>query len=172
MHKIDFKDGLLWSSIAQFGISGIQLFSTMILARLLTPHDFGIIAPVAIFISISTMIIDSGMGGYLVIKKNIDDTDYSTLFFFQYWNKSFLVFHFISRDSEIASFYNSNQLIANNSNSVSNNIINGFSIIYYINLLRNQKFKTLAIINFLSGIISLIIAILLGYYKFGVWALV
>lgn len=172
MSKIDLKGGMLWSSISQFGISGIQLISTIILARLLTPQDFGIIAPVAIFISVSNIIIDSGMGGFLVIKKNIDDADYSTLFLFNIGISLFLYFILYLAAPQISLFYNSDQLkqvIRFQSLTI---LINGFSIIYYINLLRAQQFKTLAIINFLSGIVSLIIAIFLGYYNFGVWALV
>lgn len=172
MFRADIKGGLLWSSISQFGISGIQFVATIVLARLLTPNDFGIIAPIAIFISVSNILIDSGMGGYLVIKKNVDEIDYSTLFLFNVVISLFLYLFLFITSPIIAEYFNSTTLVNIIRIQSMTIVFNGLSIIYYIHLLRNQRFQTLAIINFIAGIFSLIVAIILAYYNFGVWALV
>ena len=77
-----FRTAIIWNAISQFGQSGIQFIATIILARLLTPDDFGIIGMVTIFISLSQMMVDSEMGGALLRKKEVTNTDYSTLFYY------------------------------------------------------------------------------------------
>ena len=70
------KSGILWTSIQQFGTIGVQFFSIVILSRLLTPRDYGLLGMISIFITISNMLVDSGMGGSLLYKKNINQIDY------------------------------------------------------------------------------------------------
>ena len=77
-----FRTAIIWNGISQFGQSGITLLSTIILARLLTPDDFGLVGIVTIFIAISQMMVDSEMGGSLLRKKLVDKADYSTLFWY------------------------------------------------------------------------------------------
>ena len=60
-----------WVLVERFGYSGINLLSTVILARLLTSYEFGLIGTIAIITSISNMIIESGLGASLVNKKNV-----------------------------------------------------------------------------------------------------
>ncbi|MDE6399930.1 MAG: oligosaccharide flippase family protein, partial [Muribaculaceae bacterium] len=73
---------IIWSGISIFGQSGIAFLSTIILARMLTPDDFGLIGIVTLFIAFSQMMVDSEMGGALLKKKTVDNTDYSTLFYY------------------------------------------------------------------------------------------
>lgn len=77
-----FRTAIIWNVVSQFGQSGITFLSTIILARLLTPADFGIIGIVTIFIAFSQMMVDSEMGGALLRKKEVSRTDYSTLFYY------------------------------------------------------------------------------------------
>lgn len=75
--------GLIWSMIQRFGVMLISFVSNLILARLLTPEDYGTIGMLLIFISISNTFIDGGFGTALVQKKEPTQEDYSTIF---YWN--------------------------------------------------------------------------------------
>ena len=79
-----------WVLVERFGYSGINLLSTIILARLLTSYEFGLIGTIAIITSISNMIIESGLGASLVNKKNVTQEDYNTVFTFNLLMSSLL----------------------------------------------------------------------------------
>jgi len=80
--KTKTVNGLLWSFIENFSKQGITFIVGIILARLLTPEEFGLIGMITIFIAISTSVINSGFSQALIRKKDCTDTDYSTVFYF------------------------------------------------------------------------------------------
>ena len=75
--------GVIWSGIHKLASAMLGLVSSIVLARLLTPYDYGIIGMLAIFMAISNTFIDGGFGAALIQKKNPTDADYSTIL---YWN--------------------------------------------------------------------------------------
>ena len=75
--------GTIWASIDRFGMMGMQFVVNLVLARLLAPSDFGAIGMIMIFIAISQVFVDGGFGPALIQKKHSDQTDFSTIFF---WN--------------------------------------------------------------------------------------
>ena len=74
--------GLIWTSLERFGTMGISFITNLILARLLSPDDFGTIGMLAIFIMLSNSFVEGGFGAALIQKKNPTQTDYSTVFYF------------------------------------------------------------------------------------------
>lgn len=167
-----FRTAIIWNGISQFGQSGITLLSTIILARILTPDDFGIIGIVTIFIAFSQMIVDSEMGGALLRKKNVSSTDYSTLFYYNLGVSLIIYILLFSTAPLIADFYSRPQLteiIRVISVCV---IIHAFRVVQKIMIFRELKFHIYAIITSLSGLISLGTAIWLAYIGYGYWALV
>ena len=72
--------GMLWNTLQTFGGLIIQLVSSVVLARLLMPSDFGIIAMLNIFLTVSVSFVDGGFGLALIQKKNTTDVDYNTVF--------------------------------------------------------------------------------------------
>ena len=167
-----FRTAIIWSGISQFGISGITLLSTIILARMLTPDDFAIIGIVTIFIAFSQMMVDSEMGGALLRKKTVDRTDYSTLF---YYNLvvSFALYAVLYLCAPlIADFYNLTSLTEIVRVISLTIIIHAFRVVQKIMLFRDLKFKVYAVINVISGLVSLGLAIWLAYLDYGYWALV
>ena len=80
--KKETVKGVAWSGIDKIANGGILFIANIILARLLTPKDFGLLAIIAIFIQISQTFIDSGFTNALIQKKDRSQTDYSTVFFF------------------------------------------------------------------------------------------
>lgn len=68
--------GMVWNAIERFGASLFLFISNLVLARLLSPDDFGCIAMLLVFISVSDAIIDGGFGSALIQKKNTTATDY------------------------------------------------------------------------------------------------
>lgn len=167
-----FRTAIIWNAISQFGQSGITFLSTIILARLLTPDDFGIIGIVTIFISFSQMMVDSEMGGALLRKKEVDRTDYSTLFWYNLIVSLILFGVLYFTAPLIADFYKRQELIDVIRIISTTIIIHAFRVVQRIMLFRDLKFKEYTIINVVSGLISMAIAIILAKNGFGYWSLV
>lgn len=78
--------GMLWNAMERFGSSLFLFISNLVLARLLSPNDFGAIAMLMVFISLSEAIVDAGFGNALIQKQDVDQRDCSTIFV---WNICF-----------------------------------------------------------------------------------
>ena len=74
--------GVIWSSIERFSVQGIQFLVMIIMARLLTPKDYGLVGMLTIFIAIAQSLIDSGFSQALIRKQDRSETDNSTVFYF------------------------------------------------------------------------------------------
>ena len=81
--------GMMWNAVERFGSTFFLFLSNLVLARLLMPSDFGTVAMLMVFISISETIVDAGFGSALIQKKDVDEKDYSTVFI---WNIFFSLF--------------------------------------------------------------------------------
>ena len=167
-----FKSTIIWNGISQFGQSGIQFLSTIILARLLTPDDFGIIGMVNIFIILSQVMVDSEMGGALLRKKEVNNIDYSTLFFYNL-GISILIYTILYFSAPIISnIYNRPQLIQIIRVLSICILIHAFRVVQKIMIFRDLAFRKYAVINLSSGLISLACAIIFAKNGYGYWALV
>ena len=98
-------NGIGWSSIERFSLQGVSFVVQLVLARLLTPDDYGIIGMLAIFMQLAQVLIDSGFANALIRKQNCTQRDYSTVF---YYNLAFsaiiyILFFFIA--PFVANFY-------------------------------------------------------------------
>ena len=78
--------GILWSAVDRFGNVLLQFIVNLVLARLLTPEDYGCVGMLAIFIAVSQTLIDGGFCSALIQKQDVTSKDYSTIF---YWNIAF-----------------------------------------------------------------------------------
>lgn len=167
-----FRTAILWNGISQFGQSGITLLSTIILARLLTPDDFGLIGIVTIFIAFSQMMVDSEMGGALLRKKSVDNRDYSTLFFYNLAVSLgiYAILYFAA--PLISDFYGRAELTGIIRLISVCIIIHAFRVVQLIMLLRALRFKTIAAINITSGGLSLLLAVILARNGFGYRAII
>lgn len=156
----------------QLSILSVQLVSTITLARLLKPSDYALIGMLSIFISISDMIVDSGMGGSLIKKKEATLTDYSTLFIYNLFVSILLYAILYSVAPLISTFYNKpilTQLVRVISLSI---VINALSRVQYIKLLKSLNYKVIAFSTFFANIISLGISIFFALKGYGAWSLV
>jgi len=164
--------GLIWSFIDNIASLGISFIIGVILARILSPKDFGLIGMLSIFIAISQSFIDSGFRQSLIRKQNCTQTDYSTVFYFNIVIG--LLFYFILYvfAKPISNFFYEpilKDLIRVLGLGL---IINSLSIIQSTLLTKRIDFKLQAKISVISSTISGIISIYLAYKGFGVWSLV
>ena len=164
--------GVVWSAIHKFANVFLGFISGVVLARLLTPHDYGVIGMLAIFLAVSQTFIDGGFGSALIQKKNPTDEDYSTIL---YWNLGlsfFLYFILYMCAPYIAKFYSLPILrdVLRVQGIVL--IINAARIVQHNQLRKKLQFKKVAVINFSANFTALVITIFLAWKGWGVWALV
>jgi teichuronic acid exporter len=170
--SIKLKDSFLYVSIERFGVIVIQFLANIILARLLTPEDYGIVAMVSLFIGISAIIVDSGLAGSLIFRNDVEEIDYHTIFWFNIIISIIIYLIILFSAPFISNFYNTpiiSKIICSIGLTI---IINAFSIVQSTKLQKELKFKSLAIIGILSSIIASIISIIIAIKDGGVWALV
>jgi len=165
-------NGLLWSFIENFSKQGITFIVGIILARLLTPEEFGLIGMITIFIAISTSVINSGFSQALIRKKDCTDTDYSTVFYFNLLVGVVLFAILFFAAPLIAGFFNEPQLTKLVKVLASVLVIDAFTIIQRTKLTKRIDFKLQTKISVIADIVSGVAGIAMAYTGFGVWSLV
>lgn len=173
-NKIKSKavSGMAWTGFERIASIGIQFIIGIIIARLLSPKDYGIMGMLAIFIAIAQTFLDSGFANALIQKKDRTNVDYSTVFYFN-TIISFVLYGimFIAAPA-IAAFYSMPILTDVTRVVTISLIINGLSIIQTAKLSIDLNFKLQSIASILSVILSGILGIALAILEYGVWALV
>ena len=150
----------------------MKFVSGVVLARLLTPADFGLIAMIMVFFAVAEVFINSGMGMAYIQKKEVNDTDADTVFYTNL-GISVVVYIILYLGAPfIAGFYNQPQLVDLTRVMAFVVVINAFNIIQHAQIARDVNFKKLAKVNFFSALLSGSIGITSAYYGLGVWALV
>lgn len=74
--------GVMWSAVERFSVQGIQFVLSIVIARLVLPSEYGLIAMLGIFLAIAQTFVDSGFSNALIQKKDRTEVDYSTVFYF------------------------------------------------------------------------------------------
>ena len=170
--KTEATKGMIWSVIQRFSQMGVQLVSSIILARLLTPDDFGTIGLLSIFILLSNTFMDGGFGSALIQKKVPKPEDYSTIF---WWNlgMSLLLYMVLFLSAPfIAEFYRMDVLSPILRIHAIGIIIGSLTSIQANILHKSFKFKKIAIVSLSAHLISLLATIILALLGYGVWSLV
>ena len=164
--------GVVWTALQKYSTMLIQFVSGIILARLLTPQDYGCIGMLLIFMLLAESFIDGGFGSALIQKKNPTQTDYSTIF---YWNISLSVVLYAIlylAAPFIASFYDIPLLsdVLRVQGIVL--FIFAFNIVQSNQLRKKLNFKALSIVTILTSLTALAVTVIMAYHGLGVWALV
>ena len=164
--------GMMWTALQKYSTMFIQFISSIILARLLTPYDYGCIGMLAIFMSLAESFISGGFGSALIQKKQPTQKDYSTVFFWNIGMASMMyVILFLSAPS-ISHFYNIPLLCDVLRVQGCVLFIHAFNLVQRNQLRKQLNFKVLSQVTIITSIISLSVTIFLAYKGFGVWALV
>lgn len=163
---------MLWSFAERFGYLFLQFVTNIILARLLTPTDFGLIGMMMVFVALSLTFIDGGFGAALIQKKVPNDNDYSTVFFINIVLAIVLYILLFLFSKNISIFYNQPQLTNLLKVLGIILIIDSFGIVQNNILIKNISFKKIAKIKIISAFIACVTAIIFAYKGFGVWSLI
>ncbi|KAF5074574.1 Polysaccharide biosynthesis protein [anaerobic digester metagenome] len=164
--------GVGWSFLDNILGSGITFIVGIVLARILSPSEFGIIGMLTIFIAVSNSIVDSGFSNALIRKVDANELDYNTVFIFNLVVSTFLYVLLFFLAPFISSFYDEPQL-----NLITRVIglillLNAFGIIQRTLLVKHIDFKIQAKVSAIASIGSGFAGICLAIYGFGVWSLV
>lgn len=161
-----------WSLVGQFAYLGVLLISNIILARLLSPHEFGQIGIILFFIVIAQVLSESGLIGALVRNKDANEIDFSTVFVFNLFISIILFLLIISSSGFIADYYKDQSLQPLLIVSSSIVIINAFRFVQNAKMMRQMRFKEIAVYELTSITIAAIAGIILAINNFGAWSLV
>lgn len=164
--------GVVWNFVEKVLIRAATFFIGIILARLLSPSDYGLIGMLAVFISISGVFIEGGLAKALIQRQNCQNIDYSTAFVTNVGMSIIIYVIMYASAPWIADFYGEPILIDLTRILSLNFILGSFNIVQRAKMMARVDFKSLAQINVISTIVSGIIGIAMAYYGYGVWALV
>lgn len=164
--------GLGWGFVDNFVGAGVTAVVSILLARILSPEEFGLIGMIAIFISLGASLMDSGFSGALIRKKGASDKDFSTVFYTNLLLSIVIYALLFALAPSIAGFLDNeilSDLIRVLGLSV---IIISFTQVQKVIFIRKIDFKTQAIISLSASLVSGVVSIWMALKGFGVWSLV
>lgn len=164
--------GMGWSAVENVTKMGVSLVVSIILARLLSPEEYGLIGILYIFIAIFNTIVDSGFTNALIRKQDATEIDYSTVFYTNLALSVILAAIFYCLAQPISLFFERPELVSLTKAMSSVVIINAFAIVQRARTTKAIDFKKQTKISLISSISSGIIGISMAYKGYGVWALV
>ena len=164
--------GIGWTAAESVLKYGVSFVVGVILARLLSPDEYGLIGILTIFITVFEIIIDGGFINALIRKQNAKGIDYSTVFFTNLVLSIFMAGVLFFSSDLIASFFKRPELIPLMRVMCSIVIINALSLVQKARLTKLLDFKTQTKVSLIAAICSGLIGVWMAYNGFGVWALI
>jgi teichuronic acid exporter len=162
----------VWKVMESFLSKGISMVVSIVLARLISPKGYGLIALTAVFTQLSDILIQAGFSTTLIRKEKVTDEDYSTVLGISIIISSILYLIFFFSAPLISDFYNTPLLTSVLRIMALSLFFQAFSAVRTAVVSREMRFKVLMICSLISNIVSGTAGVLLAYLKFGVWALV
>lgn len=164
--------GVIWKFAERILTQGVAFLVSLVLARLLTPDDYGTVALILVFINLADVFVTSGFSTALIQKKGADDTDFSTMFYCSFFCSLIIYGVFFFTAPLIASFYKNPELTL---------IVRVFALriplsVYFAIqsawVSRNMQFRIFFFSGLIAQIISGVLGIGMALAGFGVWALI
>lgn len=162
---------LFWSFLDKGGQQLIQVLILYVMARLVDKSEFGAVAVLAIFSVIANLIQDSGFSSALIRKKEVTQTEYSSVFYFNISISIFIYIILFFSAPLISHIYENDSLTDLSRFIFLAFVFNAFGAVQYVHLVRNMDFRKNTIINVISGVIAGAVAIAIAMQGFGAWSL-
>lgn len=162
---------LKWSFIGTSAMQAIQFAISIVLARLLMPAEFGLIAMLALFMALASSLLDCGFGQALIQKLDVGRRDLSTVFYFNIAMSAVMFGLIWLAAPVIARFFGEPALIGLTRFLGINLIVNAFGLVQGVLLTKTLDFKMQAIVTVIGTIVSGTIGVTLAWRGFGVWSL-
>ena len=164
--------GTVWSTIERFSVQGISFIVMILMARVLTPDDYGLVGMLTVFIAVSQSLVDSGFSQALIRKQDRTEVDNSTVFFFNIAVGILLYFILFFIAPLIARFYDQPILTPLTRVIGLSVFLNSLVVVQRALLTVEIDFKTQAKASLTAAIVSGVIGISMTYTGFGVWSIV
>ena len=164
--------GVIWNAVNTYSMKGLEFVLAIILARLLSPSDYGLIGMTSIFFAISSVFIDSGFGSALVQKKDRNEDDYCTVFYVNLTVSLFFYILLFAIAPYVSVFFEQPLLRDLMRVSALTLIINALVATSRNKLYVAVDFKTTTKISIISAVFSGAIALFCAYNGYGVWTFV
>ena len=164
--------GFFWKFGEQISSQLVSFVLSIILARLLVPRDYGIVALVQVFITIAQVFVTSGFGNALIQKKDADETDFLTIFYLSELMSVIVYVILFIAAPWISAFYNSPELTPVLRVFALQLPLSAFNGIQQAYISKHLMFKKVFISTTIAAIMSGIVGVVLAYFGLGVWALV
>lgn len=164
--------GVGWSAIDNVAQYAVTFIVGIVLARLLSPDDYGLIGIISIFTAVCTSLINGGFGSALIRKKDVTDDDYNTAFIVNLGMSLLLYVVIFICSPFIAKFFNRHELVLLTRVSSLGMIIGALALVQQTRLTKRIDFKTQTKITLFASVTSGFIGIVMALLGFGVWSLV
>ena len=164
--------GVPWSFVERFSVQGVTFILELIIARLVGPDNFGLIAMLAIFMSVSQVFIDGGFSSALIQRQERTEADFSTVFYINIGISLVLYLLLFACAPLIATFFNQPILAPVTRVYSLNLVVNSLVAVNKTKLTIAVDFKTQSKISFFSAFLSGTLGVVLAYLGWGVWAIV
>lgn len=164
--------GMMWNTIERFSTQGIQFVLTIIIARILSPDDYGLVAMLGIFLALAQTLVDSGFSNALIQKKSRTEIDYYTTFYFNIVISVCIYGLFYLFAPLIANFYHQPELVKISRILGLTIIINSLSVVQMARFTIALDFRKLALVSLSSVVGGGSVGLYMAFHGYGVWALV
>lgn len=170
--KRQVMSGFAWKFAERISTQGVSFVISIILARLLLPADYGLVAMINVFMVFASVFVTSGFSTSLIQKKDADDLDFSTILYCTIFLSLLLYAIIFICSPAIASFYNMPDLCLLTRVYALSLIITSYQSIQQAYISRHLLFKKTFTATLVGSLVSGIFGVILAYLGFGVWALV
>ena len=164
--------GTIWSGIDNIAQMGVSFVVSIVLARLLTPDDYGLIGIITIFTAVCTALINGGFTSALIRKKDVTEDDYNTVFITNLGMSLILYVIIFFSAPLIANFFGRDELVALTRVVSLGMIIGALALVQQTRLTKRIDFKTQTKITLIASVSSGVIGIVMALAGCGVWSLV
>lgn len=172
MDRTTVVNGLFWVYLENIAAQVVSFVITVILARLLAPSLFGTIALVAVFINVANVFVNTSFSSALIQKKDADELDYNTIFWFSLAISFALYFLLFLAAPSIANYYNNHDLVNILWVLALSIPLSAFNSIQVAYVSSHMVFKKTFLSHSVGALLSGILGVVMAYGGFGVWALV
>ena len=170
--KTRYINGVFWGIIEKSASLFTGFIITLVLARILTPADYGLVNMIYIFTILGTVLLDGGFGQAIIQRKSITDSDISSVFYINLFLSIIIYITLYFCAPLIATFYKQPSLVDISRIVFITIPINALCIIQHTLLTKELKVKELTYVSIISSLVSGSVGIFLAYNNYGVWSLV
>jgi len=164
--------GIFWSFLDYFGVYLVKFAFTIVIARTLSPDDYGLMGMIVIFIAIGQTLMQGGLSMALIQKRDYHETDYYTAFWFNLLIALLVYFALFAGAGAIARFFEKPVLVAITRVAALGIVLNSLCSVQVAILTRRMDFRKLTWIHLLSALVSGVTGLILALKGYEVWALV